>query len=306
MYKLLGQYEQSRMNYYEALRIYERVLGKDHASYATSLHNLGNLNRSQLHLDESLSAMDRLQLNEEAMSYLEEAWVIRQAELGDEHPHTVASRSNLGSAMAAQVLQIQSQQLEQQKKEWKIDDDKQSVSPKVKKPSKFTLKRWEVAEEHLRAALQTAIQNPRGSQMTAATDSQHSSICTLSAASAAQNLAVFLKSRAIVQQPQTDEDSLHEAKQLYQQVLHVRSELLHETHPDTVATKFSLAELLAVLGDEDGANKIREEILESHGDVIMGKDAAAGSSSGGGGVKGGHAGNKEGPSEHSKPSKQQE
>lgn len=241
MHKLLGNFKDSRTNYHKALRIYDTVVGKDHASYAAALHNLGNLHHSQTLLDDSLNAMERLQYNEMAMEYLEEAWQIRKTELGQLHPHTVASRSNLGSTIAAQVLQQASKK-----------------PPKQEKPSKLTKRRWEAAEEHLRAALETAIENKRGDAI-----KDKVGVATLSAASAAQNLAVFLKCKSTTLHKK-DEDGLAEAKRLYEAALRVREELLHEGHPDTVATKYSLAELLDVVGDEKGANVLREEIVDAY------------------------------------------
>ena len=111
-----------------------------------------------------------------------------------------------------------------------------------------------------------------------------SDIQTLSAASAAQNLAVFLKSRADVIGAAAEagvtipahldrNDMYAESRRLYESALKVRSELRDKHHPEVVATKFSLAELLAVTGDEDGANVLRSEILEAY-DVTE-KDAEA-------------------------------
>ena len=111
--------------------------------------------------------------------------------------------------------------------------------------------------------------------------SSSGSIETLSAASAGQNLAVFLKSMAMTSNPY-DTDRLQEAKDLYEQVQRVRSKLLpsgtgqyasgtsagsgaaQSLHPDLYATKFSLAELLEVMGDEETANVIRQEILDTY------------------------------------------
>ena len=250
MHKSMGDWDESRKMYHESLRIYGRVVGKDHASYAAALHNIGALNKTQVHVDDTLTGIQRLQLNEEALEHLQDAWRIRQVELGDEHPHTIASRSNYGSTLAAQVIQITS---------------KLKSGAKATRPSKLTKQRWEAAEEHLRQALKTATDNPRGQQV-----KNVKRITTLSAASAAQNLAVFLKAQGteILNDETTkvvDGDAVAEAKQLYEQALHVRVELLHEAHPDVAATKFSLAELMATLGDDKGANALREEIMETYG-----------------------------------------
>jgi tetratricopeptide (TPR) repeat protein len=259
MHKLLGNYKEARTHYHQALRSYGLILGKDHASYAAALHNLGTLQSTQVTMDEELTAMERLTLTEEAVEYLEEAWHIRKVELGEEHAHTVASRSALGSTIASQLVAQQAQQVKK----------KEPFPPPSF--SKLTRKRWEVAEQHLRESLQTATANPRGAQIVVLDNNDDDTkqqaaafrnITTLSAAAAAQSLAVILKTRAILQTPM-DQDALEEAKQLYEQALKVRVELLYEAHPDAVATKFSLAELVAI-HNEEKANAMRQEIMDSY------------------------------------------
>ncbi|VEU42813.1 unnamed protein product [Pseudo-nitzschia multistriata] len=288
MHKLLGNFTEARQHYVAAMRVYASVCGRDHASYAMTLHNLGNLNKSQVHFDASLKATDRLSLVESALEYLEEAYAVRIAELGVEHPHTIATRSAIGSTLAAQVLY-----------QHKLVENNTEGSEKIRKqyvalnPQQITEQQWRAAEEHLRESLQTAIDNPRGKQIK---NNQHRknsnkfrkngggvkhikqlqnkipgnpgssfSITTLSAASAAQNLAVFLKSLAMTM----DEDSpgrkynLYEAKDLYENVQQVRTQLLPSDHPDLYATKYSLAELLEVLAavpsSGEGTDKEQEE-----------------------------------------------
>ena len=105
------------------------------------------------------------------------------------------------------------------------------------------------------------------------------SICTLSSAAAAQNLAVFLKSRADLlvhsstssssnqkemDQSLDSDDMYAEAMNLYLGALRVRTALKGVFHPDTVATKFSLAELIDAVGDEAGANVLRQELLDAY------------------------------------------
>ena len=100
------------------------------------------------------------------------------------------------------------------------------------------------------------------------------SIRTLSASLAAQNLAVFLKTRADLISasssssssaidPSLDSGDMYaEAKNLYIGALRVRTKLKGPSHPDTVSTKFSLSELIDTLGDEETANKMRQELLD--------------------------------------------
>mmetsp|Transcript_19298 Transcript_19298/g.41976 ORF Transcript_19298/g.41976 Transcript_19298/m.41976 type:complete len:558 (+) Transcript_19298:178-1851(+) len=314
MQKLLGNFAEARQHYVAAMRIYASVCGRDHASYAMTLHNLGNLNKSQVHFDVSLKATERLSLVEAAMEYLEESYAVRIAELGMEHPHTVATRSAIGSTLAAQVL-YQHRMVE--------DSSNTKDSNIIRKqyvalnPQGITQQQWRAAEEHLRESLQTSIDNPRGKQIQnnlsrknnnnnnirfkknkgkkqfnkqqrigsiGTSSSSNLSVTTLSAASAAQNLAVFLKSFAMTMEEDSPDRKQHlfEAKKLYEEVQQVRIQLLPNDHPDLYATKYSLAELLEVLaaapssGEEDykeeqerqshkeAANTLRQEIIDTY------------------------------------------
>mmetsp|Transcript_16601 Transcript_16601/g.27098 ORF Transcript_16601/g.27098 Transcript_16601/m.27098 type:complete len:148 (-) Transcript_16601:14-457(-) len=124
--------------FHESLKIYEEIVGKDHSSYAAPLSNLGMLERSRVLESEAeegeddnyastqnddetnidlqtlrdsntpeqkakLSALERMQLNESAIEYFDEAYRIRLSELGVNHPHTIQSRTQLGSAIAASI-----------------------------------------------------------------------------------------------------------------------------------------------------------------------------------------------------------
>lgn len=318
MHKMMGEFEMARTNYHYALNIYQDIVGKDHASYAAALSNLGNLDRAQSMTDENLSHFERLQMNESAIEYFEESWNIRKVELGLQHPHTVITQSNLGGAIAAQVLQgelFRRKLLKEQNgnSEGNFGEDHNRAT------SKITREKWDLAEEHLRLALQTAINNPNGKQIQITLDEKdklpprrnstlkskkekrdasklrkklekqisqdegaielsletNTSIRTLTAAAAAQNLAVFLKSRADIVSKYTDDISslgqslssgemYAEARSLYSGALKVRTQLRGEHHPDTIASKFSLAELIDAIGDEAGANKIRQELLDSY------------------------------------------
>lgn len=276
MEKLLGDFVESRRHYTAALRTYAKVVGRDHASYAMTLHNLASLNKAQVHFDTTLKATERLTLVETALEYFEEAYAIRKAELGPEHPLTIATQSSWGSTLAAQVLH-QHRHVGQPNAKAKYV----SLNPET-----VTQQGWEAAEHHLRQALDMAIKNPRGKTMHTSTKPKQKknvtsqktksntatttaagnapTIATLSAAAAAQNLAVFLKSRAMTEDPYNLE-RMQQAKTLYDQVLLVREQLLpHPQHPDLLATKYSMAELLDAMGDETAANAIRQEILDGY------------------------------------------
>lgn len=318
MQKMIGSFEESRENLHNALKIYKEIVGKDHASYAAALNNLGNLDRSQSMVDENLSSLERMQLNDSAIEYFEEALKIRELELGQEHVYTITSRTNLGGALAAQVLQSemmrQKKLHEAKEKQEEGGDNNDKESGSTWKMSKFTKEKWDAAEQHLRSAYRTAVKNPRGEQVVVAKDPTapkrrdknlskkekqkaaklrknqgtntnatanmdnnglgvgDTSICTLSSAAAGQNLAVFLKSRAdlLVASVDTSDagldsnDMYAEAKNLYLGALRVRTALRGEYHPDTVSTKFSLAELIDAIGDEAGANVLRQELLDAY------------------------------------------
>lgn len=297
MQKLLGDFGEAREHYSRAMRIYGKVVGRDHASYAMTLHNLGALSKSQIHFDTSLKATERLSLVEQALEQLEEAWAIRKVELGDEHPLTVASRSGYGSTLAAQVLHQHklveatpdgaiSQSTTTTATEGESDEAKPQHQQRryvALGPQTVTDKGWNAAEENLRESLHTSIYNPRGrsvqqrnknnnnkknkkqqsKKQQTKKDGTSSEIETLSAAAAAQNLAVFLKSRAMTEIPY-NEDRLAEAHALYSQVEYVRTQLLPEKHPDLYATKYSLAELLEAMGENEKANSLRQEIVDTY------------------------------------------
>ena len=326
MHKALGQFDDSRTNYTRSLELYGDIVGTDHASYASALNNLGNLDRAQAHMDEELDAAQRLKLNQSAVQYFDDALAIRVAELGDDHPNVVTSRSNLGGALAALVLLRHAAAAEKAKAA--SGEDQPSADDASDTAENIDDRGWEAAEDHLRSALNTATANPRGQKANvsahnqaidaqknerqknkpvskrkrnrekkmlskhieqqktdaASTAGAASDVQTLSAASAAQNLAVFLKSRADVIGAAAESgvaipahldrnDMYAESRRLYESALKVRSELREKHHPEVVATKFSLAELLAVTGDEDAANVLRSEILEAY-DVTE-KDAEA-------------------------------
>lgn len=280
IHKQLGNFDESRRSYRDAMQIYKKTVGTDHASFASILHNLGNLNRSQIHFDTTLKATDRLTLIEQAAEYLEQAYQIRVAEMGADHPHTVASKSSWGSTIATQILHHYKAAAAA------ATGGKKSYISLLSK--EVTQQAWDAAESHLREALEMAVEKPRGpsvqkkkgTKKEKANDkaNNHKSIETLSAASAAQNLAIFLKTRATTETPH-NKTWLAESKQLYEETMAVRSKLLPKGHPDLYATKFSLAELLETMGDEEAANVVRQEIIDTYDPQDESSSAATSSDS---------------------------
>lgn len=330
-----------------------------------------------------LSALERMQLNESAIEYFDEAYRIRLSELGSNHPHTIQSRTQLGSAIAAAVIAERKGRIGgliegelrklKQSKEMRDPKEMEAYIPeaiaraaKSTSSSRLTQRRWDAAEEHLRGALHTACESPRGESVAAlvylplgnnnkvgntdqasgrsgltlppkkdrslskkqrkmaekerkrekrranaiaiqqssgkvvdsgntadekcvAIQGSASKVTTLSSATAAQNLAVFLKHYSdwvrlsLLDSNNKDQSEkvklnrvIQEARHLYEAALHVRSQILDSHHPEVVASKFSLAELLdssdaTSIGfekedsiDSDRANALREEILTAY------------------------------------------
>jgi tetratricopeptide (TPR) repeat protein len=273
MQKLMGDFTEARKHYNHAMRIYGKVVGRDHASYAMTLHNLGALNKSQVHFDTSLKTTDRLSLMETALEYFEEAWAIRKAELGNEHPLTVATKSSYGSTLAMQILHQHKY----------VENGKTKQYVLLNATDSVTDQGWEAAEAYLREALETSIQNPRGKSIHKSGGGKRKKnnnksqpppppepgMHTLSAAAAGQNLAVFLKARSMTEDPYHP-DRMKEAQQLYREIQTVRSQLLPKQHPDLYATKYSLAELLEAIGDEEAANALRQEIIDTYDPLSQG------------------------------------
>ena len=157
MHKALGQFDDSHTNYTKALELYGDIVGADHASYAAALNNLGNLDRAQAHVDEDLDVAQRLELNESAVRYFDDALAIRVVELGDDHPNTVTSRSNLGGALAALVLLRHAAAAEKAKARTESNGEEEKSSSSADDATdtgsgggKVDGRGWEAAEDHLR------------------------------------------------------------------------------------------------------------------------------------------------------------
>ena len=118
--KQLGYFDEARRDYNAAKSIYSATVGRDHQSYAAALHNVAVLNHQQVHVDTSLRATDRLGLVETALDALQAAHRIRSAELGPDHPHTVATRSRWGATLAAQVLHHHKMQASGKQRRWYV------------------------------------------------------------------------------------------------------------------------------------------------------------------------------------------
>ena len=304
MNKHLGQYDEARKHYTQALNTYEHLVGTDHASYAATLHNMGTLDRAQaLFFQEDDDEDDdddnhfdtRMKLNQSAIQHFEQALKIRSVELGEHHAYTITTRSSLGAALASQVLA----------------EFISNHNNKDKTMKSMTEERWQVAQDHLEQALTSAIQNPRGPQIQQqhpssslaptnmdktttkrrdrskskkerrqltkqhkkekqqlqqpSSSTRSSKITTLAAAGAAQNLAIFYKSRADHIESQ-NYDLYAQALELYKAALNVRMQLLPvpETHPSVLETKFSLAECYDAMGNESDAQILREQILNAY------------------------------------------
>lgn len=283
MNKMLGKHEEARKHYESSLGHYVHTVGKKHPSYATAVHNLGGLCRSMAdhvlteedtNRGRSAQNLQRGQLLDESISFFEEALTVRSAELGDSHPNTVASRSNLGATLSAHIIHWDTPT---------IGNTPEKKRKKSSRLSRLTEERWSIAEGHLRKALESSLSGSdddgdREGEGEGNGDSEgdegtiYSKITTLQSAGSAQNLAVCLKVHADrdvavasggAGDKAIDDERYAEALKLYQAALAVRSSKLGGAHPDTVATKFSLAELLAITGDRETSDILRQEIVAS-------------------------------------------
>lgn len=170
--------------------------------------------------------------------------------------------------------------------------------PTLPQEQQVTEKSWAAAEEHLQSAYATALQNPRGESSLKRTDKNHYlnlqkkynlkqkqkqkqktraeendstvpisiPLQTASAASAAQNLAVFYKARSTTLEknhPQYQE-LLQQAQDLYLVALDVRQALLPRGHPDIYITQYSLAELYEYTQQDELAQDLRQTILDTY------------------------------------------
>lgn len=269
--KQLGHYDDAHRAYKTATRIYKKVLGTKHASYAACLHNTAVLYQSQVHLDASLKATDRWTLLEEAQGMLEDALQIRRAELGEHHPHVVATQSSLGSILLARILHYT--KVIEKKGENQQQSQATRLYTRLVLNEDISNDTWEAAEAYSRGALETAIRNPRGPQRPKGRkgknkpkvfDGSVQQLDTLSSANAAQNLAIFLKARAVVVQEKTNYSQmwLQEAHDWYREVLAIRKALLPEGHALIYATMYSLAECLESMDRTDDAQLLRQEIVD--------------------------------------------
>ncbi|CAB9526404.1 repeat-containing protein [Seminavis robusta] len=295
-HKQLGHFDKAKDHYQHALQGYQETVGTDHASYAMVLHNLGILHQSQIHFDSNLKATERLRLMEQALEYLERAYQIRKVELPPAHPHIVATQSAMGMTLTAHILH--------QHKPVSTQGDKaadkvvpMAASYRSVLPPHVTEQSWEAAELHLRTALDKALRNPKGESSLKRADrnhylnlqrkqalhqkhhttkdkqnekqddnTHHPPLQTSSAATSAQNLAVFLKARSTTIETIRPQYKawVKEAEDLYQTALQVRMALLPKGHPDIYITQYSLAELYEYTGQEELAQALRQTILDTY------------------------------------------
>ena len=173
-----------------------------------------------------------------------------------------------------------------------------SYVPTLPQEQQVTEKSWTAAEEHLQSAYSTALQNPRGESSLKRTDKNHYlnlqkkynlkqkqkqkqkkqaeekddtpsitiPLQTASAASAAQNLAVFYKARSTTLEKNHSQyqELLQQAQDLYLAALDVRQALLPRGHPDIYITQYSLAELYEYTQQDELAQALRQTILDTY------------------------------------------
>jgi len=207
MNKMLGNFTAAADKYTQSLVIYDEVVGRKHASYAATLHNLGVLYREQAAADKSHggpdSAMEREQLLARAEEALGDAMSLRLSLLGTSHKDTISTTINL----AALLRQT---------------------------------KRTPRAEEMLREALATArLAHGDFSSVTA------SCLNALGLLLKQGGVAVGEGGEGQSVKPALSSVARRrEARRLYEEALHARSATLGDAHPDTNVSMHNLAELL--------------------------------------------------------------
>ncbi|EQC30722.1 hypothetical protein SDRG_11481 [Saprolegnia diclina VS20] len=93
MQKNLSQLTDAIATYEEALRVYKECVGEGHASFATTLHNLGGVYRLQSHV---LSGMQKVEALDNALDCFQESLRIRKENLANDHPDIAIGMSNVG------------------------------------------------------------------------------------------------------------------------------------------------------------------------------------------------------------------
>ncbi|CAK4616321.1 hypothetical protein LEN26_019849 [Aphanomyces euteiches] len=93
MQKNLTQLDESISTYEAALRVYTNCVGEKHASWATTLHNLGGVYRLKSH---GLSGMNKVAALDQALECFEESLRVRREILAPDHPDIAISMCNVG------------------------------------------------------------------------------------------------------------------------------------------------------------------------------------------------------------------
>ncbi|OQR91662.1 hypothetical protein ACHHYP_04491 [Achlya hypogyna] len=93
MQKNMSQLTEAIATYEEALRVYKECVGESHASFATTLHNLGGVYRLQSHI---LSGMQKVEALDNALDAFQESLRIRKENLANDHPDIAVGMSNVG------------------------------------------------------------------------------------------------------------------------------------------------------------------------------------------------------------------
>ncbi|KAF0689139.1 Aste57867_19411 [Aphanomyces stellatus] len=93
MQKNLSLLEESIATYEHALRVYKACVGENHASWATTLHNLGGVHRLHSH---ALTGMKKIESLDLALECFEESLRVRRDILAADHPDIAISMCNVG------------------------------------------------------------------------------------------------------------------------------------------------------------------------------------------------------------------
>jgi tetratricopeptide (TPR) repeat protein len=230
--KHLGRYDEAEKAYSSALSIYKECVGLEHQSTAAAFLNLGllQLSMAQRPTAKGLTKMD---LVDTARMNLEQAHSIRAKCTSIDHPLTLTVSLHVAAAARMQ-------------------------------------KRYPEAENILKdtiAALRKRDQEAAGGPDVKVT------LGSLSVATGVNNLGFLYKEMAVnsatgkkaAAESRSAVDLFALSAEAYQEALAIRERRLGPKHPDTIASLHNIAELRAAAGDDEGANKVRQIILERIG-----------------------------------------
>lgn len=220
MHRSMGQYEDAMPLYERALRAYEKVVGKEHPSTTTCLSNMSYLCKT-LATSGSVGGVEKLAMLERAREYGEQALENKKALSMPEHPDVAIAAYNLGAVL------VEMRSFERAKVH--LDD-----------ALALLRKRFGDQDHRLTAAAlnNVAVCLKREAEHSMKPSSPvDEAVGASSARSAAEELDV--RASAVT--------TLNAARTAHDEALGMRTRLLGDAHPDTLASRHNVAELCETL-----------------------------------------------------------